>query len=665
MQKSRIRKYLAWLLVFAFVCSSVFVTTGSAEAANVNKRNVYSHRKNIKSVTVRIGGKKVTKKTVTLRKGKKTTLKVAVSPRKAKKRVTYTSSKKSVATVSKKGKVTAKKAGMAKIKITVSGKGYKKKAAWVKIRVVNAENTTPDTPDNTNIPVPNSLALDTPAPNTPEPSTPTQVPNTPEPNVPTPDAQPSVTGNEKSLVVYFSRTGNTKAVAEEIQSLTGSDLVELKTVVPYPSSYNDCLAQAQEERANNARPELSTVVSNMSEYDTVYVGYPIWCYTAPMAIFTFLESYDFTGKTVIPFCTSGSSSINQSVTDIRSICSGVNVLDGFRAGGSETVEAWLTRTRQIGNQSATTTGNALIAYFSLSENTSSSKEEQSSGLDAVTSASVVTDGEDAYGNTEYIAKLIRDKTGGTLYQIQTKETYSTDFDNVVDQNHSEMNTSYLPELKDNSLDISQYDIVFIGYPVWSSTIPRAIHSFLNQYDLSGKTVIPFCTHNGYGSGNSYRTIAGLCPNSTNLDGLAVAATDVKEAESSVESWLDELNLSFRNERDITVKVGDFVLDGILYDTEMAKEISANFPLTVSLGGYGGREYYGSLPWTPQTTAVGQYSFEDGEITYCAQNNTIAIFYAQTSRPDLTMEVVPVGKVISDLSVFDTLPSRAEFTFAIK
>lgn len=185
-----------------------------------------------------------------------------------------------------------------------------------------------------------------------------------------------------------------------------------------------------------------------------------------------------------------------------------------------------------------------------------------------------------------------------MYQIQTKETYSTDFDNVVDQNHSEMNTSYLPELKDNSLDISQYDIVFIGYPVWSSTIPRAIHSFLNQYDLSGKSVIPFCTHNGYGSGNSYRTIARLCPNSTNLDGLAVAATDVKEAESRVESWLDELNLSFRNERDITVKVGDFVLDGILYDTEMAKEISANFPLTVSLGGYGGREYYGSLPWTP-------------------------------------------------------------------
>ena len=655
MQKSRIHKYLAWLLVFAFVCSSVFVATGNAEAAN---------RKNIKSVIVKIGGKKVSKKTVTLYKGKKTTLKVSVSPRKAKKRVTYVSSKKSVASVNKKGAITAKKAGTAKIKITVSGKGYKKKATWVKIRVVNSKNTASDTTDM-NTPVPNTPTPSTPASDTPTPSIPAQVPNTPEPNVPTPDVQPPVTGNGKSLVVYFSRTGNTKAVAEQIQSLTGSDLVELKTVVPYPSSYNDCLTQAQEERANNARPELSTTINNMSEYDTVYVGYPIWCYTAPMAIFTFLESYDFTGKTVIPFCTSGSTSITESVTDIRSVCSGANVLDGFRAGGSESVEDWLTRIGQIGNQSANTSGNVLIAYFSLSENTSLSKEEQSSGLDAVSSASVVTDGKDAYGNTEYIARLIQDKTGGTLYQIQTKENYSTDFDEVVDQNHAEMNESYLPELKDNGLDISRYDIVFIGYPVWASTIPRAIHSFLNQYDLSGKTIIPFCTHNGYGSGNSYRTIASLCPDATNLDGLAVAATDVKEAGSSVESWLNGLNLSFQEERNITVKTGDIVLGGILYDTELAKEISAKFPLTVSLDGYGGREYYGSLPWTPQTTAAGQYSFEDGEITYCAQNNTIAIFYAQTSRPNLTMEVVPIGKVTSDLSVFATLPSRAEFTFAMK
>lgn len=329
MQKIRIRKYLAWLLLVAFVCSSVFVKTGNAEAATAG-------RKNIKSVTIRIAGKKVTKKTVILCKGKKTTLKVSVSPRKGKKHITYASSKKSVATVSKKGKVTAKKAGTVKIKITVSGNRYKKKATWVKIRVVNAKK-------DTSILTPNSPKSDTPAPSKP-------TSDTPAPTSPTPDGKPPVVENGKTLVVYFSRTGNTKAVAEEIQSLTGSDLVELKTVVPYPSSYNDCLAQAQEERANNARPELSTTISNMWEYDTVYVGYPIWCYTAPMAIFTFLESYDFTGKIVIPFCTSGSSSINQSVADIRSICSSVNVMDGFRAGGSETVEAWLTRIGQIGNE---------------------------------------------------------------------------------------------------------------------------------------------------------------------------------------------------------------------------------------------------------------------------------------------------------------------------
>lgn len=588
-------------------------------------------------------------------------MKVSVSPHETKKRITYKSSKESVAAVSKKGRVTAKKAGTAKIMVTVSGNGYKKKTTWVKIQVVNSYDTAPDE-TNTDTPEPN---VPTPEPDTPKPDIPAPVPDTPAPDMPapTPDIQPPVTDNGKSLVIYFSRTGNTKLVAEEIQSLTGSDLVGLKTVIPYPDSYNDCLAQAQEERANNARPELAVTVSNMSEYDTVYAGYPIWCYTAPMAIFTFFESYDFTGKTVILFCTSGSSSITQSVTEIRSVCSG-NVLDGFRAGGSETVEEWLTRIVQIGNQN-TTDNNVLVAYFSLSGNTSSSKEEQSGNMDAVSSASVVTEGEDAYGNTEYIAKLIQKKTGGTLHQIQTKETYSTDFDEVVDQNHNEMNASSLPKLKDSDLDVRRYDIVFIGYPVWASTIPRAIHSFLNRYDLSGKTVIPFCTHNGYGSGNSYGTIASLCPDATNLNGLAVAAADVKNADSSVENWLGGLNLSFQKERTITIKTGDTTLDGILYDTELADEISAKFPLTVSLGGYGGREYYGSLSWTPQTVAPGQYSFEDGEITYCAQNNTIAIFYAQTSRPNLIMEVVPVGKVTSDLSVFDMLPSRAEFTFSMK
>lgn len=264
MQKSRIRTYLAWLLVFVFVCSSVFIINGNAGAAG---------QKNIKSVPVKADGKKVSKKTVTLREGQKMTLKVSVSPRKARKRVDYTSNKKSVAVVSKKGKVTAKETGTAKIKITVSGKGYKKKTTWVKIRVVNSNNTTSDEA-NTNTTEPDTPASDTPTPATPEPSTPT--PDAPEPDTPTPDSKPPVTENGKSLVVYFSRTGNTKAVAEEIQSLTGSDLVELTTVVPYPSSYDECLAQAQEEQANNARPELSTVVSNMSEYGTVYVGYPIW-----------------------------------------------------------------------------------------------------------------------------------------------------------------------------------------------------------------------------------------------------------------------------------------------------------------------------------------------------------------------------------------------------
>lgn len=89
------------------------------------------------------------------------------------------------------------------------------------------------------------------------------------------------------------------------------------------------------------------------------------------------------------------------------------------------------------------------------------------------------------------------------------------------------------------------------------------------------------------------------------------------------------------------------------------------PLTISMVGYGGREYYGSMPSTPENSGNGQLNFENGDITYCPTNNTLAIFYAQTSRPNLTMEVIPIGKVTSDLSVFDTLGSRENVTFSIE
>lgn len=140
-------------------------------------------------------------------------------------------------------------------------------------------------------------------------------------------------------------------------------------------------------------------------------------------------------------------------------------------------------------KSETPESNILIAYFTLGRNA-----EYGEDIDASTSASLVLDDEELVGTTEYVARLIQDNVGGDLHSIQTVEPYSTDFDTVVDQNHEEMDAGTLPELVASDLDISQYDTVFIGYPVWATNAPQAIFSFLSQYDLSGKTIIPFCTH---------------------------------------------------------------------------------------------------------------------------------------------------------------------------
>lgn len=160
------------------------------------------------------------------------------------------------------------------------------------------------------------------------------------------------------------------------------------------------------------------------------------------------------------------------------------------------------------------------------------------------------------------------------------------------------------------------------------------------------------------------------PKAENLKGLAVEAEEVPDAQETVTQWIQ--NLGFETERAdngneqiyIAVTAGEHVLSGILYGTDLADEIQEQFPLTMSMVNYGGREFYGGIDFTPKNSGNGQMNFENGDITYCSQNNTLAVFYAQTENPDLTMEVQPIGKIVSDLSVLEELPETVEMTFQI-
>ena len=162
------------------------------------------------------------------------------------------------------------------------------------------------------------------------------------------------------LTVYYSRKGqnywagsiknlpkgNTAVAAEFIQQATDGDIFEIDTVNPYPEDYTDCINQAKAELRSKARPEIKKYLDSIEKYDTIFVGYPNWWGTMPMCMFTFLEHYDFAGKTVIPFCTNEGSGMGSSEKDLKKVCKGSVVKPGLSITGNRVnqmegrIKAW-------------------------------------------------------------------------------------------------------------------------------------------------------------------------------------------------------------------------------------------------------------------------------------------------------------------------------------
>ena len=137
-----------------------------------------------------------------------------------------------------------------------------------------------------------------------------------------------VNGMIKTLEV-----GNTKVAADIIQKLTGADMFQIEQVQPYAKGYNDCIAEAQEDQKRDVRPELKAYPESIDDYDVIYLGYPNYWSTMPMAVFTFLEHFDFSGKVIRPFCTHEGSGMGSSVADIKKMCPTATVENGLAIHG--------------------------------------------------------------------------------------------------------------------------------------------------------------------------------------------------------------------------------------------------------------------------------------------------------------------------------------------
>lgn len=167
----------------------------------------------------------------------------------------------------------------------------------------------------------------------------------------------------KILIAYYSRkgqnyvsgsirdlkVGNTEIVAGMVQEISGGDMFQIDTVNDYPLDYNETTIVAKEELRAKARPELTAHVPNMEEYDTIILGYPNWWGTMPMAVYTFLEEYDFTGKTILPYCTHEGSGLSGTEKDIEKTCqtaiigTGLSIHGTHATSAKREVESWLKK----------------------------------------------------------------------------------------------------------------------------------------------------------------------------------------------------------------------------------------------------------------------------------------------------------------------------------
>jgi len=147
------------------------------------------------------------------------------------------------------------------------------------------------------------------------------------------------------------------------------------------------------------------------------------------------------------------------------------------------------------------------------------------------------------GNTEVIAKMIQKIVRGDLFYIESVTAYPKDYAETTEVAKNELRSKARPKLTGQVQNMKAYDVIFLGYPNWWGTMPMPVYTFLESYDLSGKTIVPFCTHEGSGMGRSEKDIAKACPKSTVLEGLAIHGTSASSAESKVSSWIDRLTMT--------------------------------------------------------------------------------------------------------------------------
>ena len=365
-------------------------------------------------------------------------------------------------------------------------------------------------------------------------------------NISKPEPTPS-TGS-KTLVVYFSATGSTERVAGYIADAANADTFELLPVNPYTSadlSWTTPGSRVNQEHDDEALRNVkltANTVANWADYDTVFIGYPIWWGIAAWPVNDFIQNNDFTGKTVIPFCTSASSGLGRSGELLAQMAGTGNWQTGMRfssAASQSDVSGWVNGLNLTPGTDTPNTGKSriLVTYFSMPETTNPNN------MTTEEDNSVVVINGQVLGNTQYMAQVIQETTGADIFRIEPVTPYPTDHSTLVSLASQEQSGSARPAIQGRVNNMDDYDVIFVGYPIWWSDMPMIMYTFFEQYDLSGKTVIPFSTHGGSSFAGTPTTIQRLEPEAKMLDGLTISRNNIQDARQQIVDWVNGLALN--------------------------------------------------------------------------------------------------------------------------
>lgn len=314
----------------------------------------------------------------------------------------------------------------------------------------------------------------------------------------------------KVLVVYFSHTGTTRTVANRIKRITGGDILRIRERNRYTSYYDSLTEQAQRELNRDSRPRITTEARNIRSYDTIYIGYPIWWGSSPRVVNTFLEKYNLRGKTVIPFATSGGSDISGSLDDVKKSAAGATFKDGYTAdrGSYSEIRRWLKSIGELGSSGAATPTptSAPASTTTPAPTAAPTTAPTPTAAPAPTATPVPTAAPTqtpstashilvAYfswsGTSQRIAQNIVSQTGADIFRIDRATPYSTDYTTLgYGDAKTEADTNARPPLKDPLPSVAQYDKIILCYPIWWHTAPMTVGTFLESYDMTGKTIYP-------------------------------------------------------------------------------------------------------------------------------------------------------------------------------